>query len=342
MSAPKICFDRVLPTELSRPRSLMNIGGRDRAIIQFRKKWPNGSTLKVRFLEGNSDQRAQAMEEATRWTAHANLNFLFVDDPDADIRITFDGSDGAWSYVGTDATNIPQHQATMNLGFLDHGTSSHEFGHAIGLSHEHQNPQGGIIWNEAEVLRDLQGPPNNWTPAQIRHNVLNKYSSDQIRGTQFDPESIMLYAFPARWTQNTQGTQSNDDLSDQDIGFIKGAEGYPGRVGQEDPVIQAVELDVIDTAGVSADIGVPGEEDLFKFTVEDAARHTIETDGQTDVFMSLFGPDSPTRKVAEDDDGGAGRNSKIVADLSPGEYLVQIRHFNRSSGTGSYSIRVTR
>jgi len=37
----------------------------------------------------------------------------------------------------------------MNLGFLDGGTAAHEFGHAIGLAHEHQNPAGGIQWNEA-------------------------------------------------------------------------------------------------------------------------------------------------------------------------------------------------
>ena len=43
----------------------------------------------------------------------------------------------------------------MNLGFLDGGTAAHEFGHAIGLGHEHQNPAGGIEWNEEVVLRDL-------------------------------------------------------------------------------------------------------------------------------------------------------------------------------------------
>ncbi len=63
----------------------------------------------------------------------------------------------------------------MNLGFLDGGTAAHEFGHAIGLGHEHQNPAGGIQWNEPVVLQNLAGPPNNWDEATIRHNVLNKY-----------------------------------------------------------------------------------------------------------------------------------------------------------------------
>ena len=65
----------------------------------------------------------------------------------------------------------------MNLGFMDGGTAAHEFGHAIGLAHEHQNPQAGIQWNEAQVLKDLAGPPNFWTPDQIRHNVCRSTAS---------------------------------------------------------------------------------------------------------------------------------------------------------------------
>ncbi len=98
---------------------------------------------------------------------------------------------------------------------------------------------------------------------------------------------------------------------------------------------------MINTTGIAADIGVSGEEDLFKFKVTAARRHAIETGGQTDVVMKLFGPNSETTLIAEDDDGGVGRNSKIVADLLPGEYFVQIRHYNSASGTGEYDIRVT-
>ncbi|HEY7028069.1 MAG TPA: hypothetical protein VH438_10710 [Gemmatimonadales bacterium] len=56
--------------------------------------------------------------------------------------------------------------------------------------------------------------------------------------------------------------------------------------------------------------------------------------------MKLFGPNSETALIAEDDDSGYALNARIVADLSPGDYLVQIRHYNKASGMGNYSVKV--
>ncbi|MGC4000992.1 MAG: M12 family metallopeptidase [Anaeromyxobacter sp.] len=186
--ALKVCHDRVPVAEEAHPQHTIRAdGGRLRAIVLPRKLWPNGTRLSVRFMEGTDAQKALARSQAQWWTQHANLTFAFDDSPQAQIRVTFDPSDGAWSYVGTDCSGIPRDQPTMNLGFLDGGTAAHEFGHAIGLLHEHQNPAGGIEWNEAAVIADLQGPPNFWTEEQIRHNVLDKYSADQIRGPRSTP-----------------------------------------------------------------------------------------------------------------------------------------------------------
>src|SRR5262245_51028582 len=144
MAAPRVCIDRLLPRDLHRWTPTVHHEGTVRAIMVARKMWTNGSTLRVRFLGGSPAQRSKARQQALLWTQHANLTFEFGEAPEADIRIAFDPDDGAWSYIGTDCRAIPLDQPTMNLGFLDGGTAAHEFGHALGLAHEHQNPEGGI------------------------------------------------------------------------------------------------------------------------------------------------------------------------------------------------------
>lgn len=341
--AIKICHDRILPQDLQRPRpTLAPARGRPgvrRAVFEFRKMWVTGSTLRVHFLGGTAEQQATARREGLLWTEHANLQLDFAGGPDAEIRVAFDPADGAWSWVGTDGRKIPAGQPTMNLGFLDPGTATHEFGHAIGLGHEHQNPAGGIEWNEEVVLRSLRGPPNYWSDAQIRENVLEKYSVDQIRGTAFDPESVMLYAFPGTWVKSGVGTRANAVMSRMDQAFIASADAYPGRTGPAPAA--AVKLSIGASRATRAAIGKPGEEDLFEFTVRKAGRHVMRTGGETDTVMKLFGPDSATRLVAEDDDGGVGANARIAASLSPGRYLLQVRHYNRARGTGAYTVRVS-
>jgi hypothetical protein len=336
----KVCIDRILPSKIMAAHRVMRMAdGHVRAISPIGKTWINGSTLHVKFLEGTSKERAKVREQAGWWTEVANLKFEFDDASDAEIRITFDKTDGAWSYVGTDCKEIPVDQPTMNLGFLDGGTAAHEFGHAIGLAHEHQNPAGGIQWNEEVVIAELSKPPNSWTPEVIRHNVIEKYSADQINGTEFDPDSIMLYFFPPEWTLNGIGTKENDVLSDMDKEFVAGAKMYP----KKGPTVSgAVVLNVGAVTRTRGSIGKFGEEDLYKFTADSDGRYVIDSLGDTDVVMKLFGPDNQTALIAEDDDSGVDLNARIIADLIPGEYYVQIRHYNLEGGTGEYTVGVSK
>lgn len=335
---PKVCIDRILPRDLMRLQPTKPVrNGIRRAIAPIGKTWMNGSTLRVRFLGGSATEQAVAKEQAGWWAAVANVKFEFNNAPNAEIRIAFDHNDGAWSYVGTDCRGIPLDQPTMNLGFLDGGTAAHEFGHAIGLAHEHQNPAGGIQWNEAVVIREAAKAPNFWDEATTRHNILRKYSADQINGTKFDPDSIMLYFFPASWTLNGIGTKANEVLSSMDKAFVAGAKMYPKTAGTTST---AVALQVNAKRRTQASIGQVGEEDLYRFTVSADGRYVIDTLGPTDVVMKLFGPNSETALIAEDDDSGLDTNARIAADLVKGDYFVQIRHYSRQSGIGKYSIKV--
>ena len=95
----------------------------------------------------------------------------------------------------------------------------------------------------------------------------------------------------------------------------------------------------INGAEVQGEINPAGESDLYTFRVPTAGTYTIETSGTTDTFLSLFGPDSETTLVAEDDDSGPETLSLLVQTLVVGQYFVRVRHFS-STRTGPYGILV--
>ncbi|MEE9446757.1 MAG: M12 family metallopeptidase [Arenicellales bacterium] len=338
MKARKICYDKVLPRDLHRAHNIMRAAspGKAGAISLKNKAWINGSTIRIRFVSGTQAQKDMVMDFAPKWTEFANLTFEFTDDMDAEIRVAFDPNDGAWSYVGTDNLHIPSNQTTLNLGWQDEGVILHEFGHMIGLSHEHSNPDGGIEWNEAVVLNELAGPPNFWDEQKVRHNVLTKYNFNQIHGTEFDPDSVMLYAFPAEWTTNGIATHENEDLSVQDETFVASEKMYPGRDQPEDTSVE-LKLGI----SVETDIAQAGEQDVYRLKVSSAGEYTLQTFGAMDAVLSLFGPDSKTRFIAENDDGGEGLNSMLRVELSKGTYYAQVRHYS-AHRTGTYRMMVVK
>jgi hypothetical protein len=328
----KVCFDRVPTSQLHRPHPgpVLSLAiGPSRAAFQIAKLWPNDTTLRIRFLGGSADQQAQVERYAVEWSEYTKLPFEFGDDQNAQIRIAF-ADDGAWSYIGTDALDIPRDQPTMNFGWVDQGVIRHEFGHMIGMIHEHQNPRANpIVWNKEVVYDALGGPPNYWDRETVDHNLFAKYDLSQINGSDFDPKSVMLYSFPASWTTNGFHTEPNDTLSDLDRQFA-------AHIYQ--PQAPLMELAVAEAT--EGEIGQPGEEDLYTFTAKKAGRYTVETEGDTDVVMTLFGPGDAL--MAQDDDSGVGRNAKVSTDLLAGAYKVQVRHYNSRGGTGKYGIRVSR
>jgi serralysin len=206
--------------------------GDTRAALFNEHRWNPGDQIRVKFIEGDYGLRDRVKEVAERWTADdmADLEFVWVgDEDDAEVRIAFKQGDGSWSYMGTFCRQIPADEPTMNYGWLTPDSEDeelqrvvlHEFGHALGLIHEHQNPQNGIDWNEPAVIADLSGPPNNWDEDQIRHNVLNRYDPDAVTATDADADSIMMYPIPAAWTNDGFSADMNPDLSQTDRDFIR-------------------------------------------------------------------------------------------------------------------------
>lgn len=203
--------------------------GNARAALVKDSKWEKGEEIRISFLDGTDDQKALVKRFASEWVdpGMANLNFSWVP-TNGDIRISFE-HEGSWSVIGTTCRQVPKGEPTMNFGWLTPGISDddargvilHEFGHALGLIHEHQNPDEAIKWNKPVVIVDLSGPPNNWDEATIEHNMFETYPPNEIAGTKLDKNSIMMYPIPASWTIGGPEVGFNSKLSDQDKKFIK-------------------------------------------------------------------------------------------------------------------------
>ncbi len=136
------------------------------SMVASTQRWRQQQRIKVAFLGGSPDLRDSILKATQAWQKLINLKLDFGFDPQrrtfrewtrvdkaygAHIRISFDRK-GYWSLVGQVAIDPrygPPDSSSMNFDDFDaalpvewEGTVLHEFGHALGLLHEHQNPAG--------------------------------------------------------------------------------------------------------------------------------------------------------------------------------------------------------
>jgi hypothetical protein len=311
-----------------------------RAAVEKLKLWENGRRLRVRFLDGHPDVQAKVAAIAKEWEAVTNLTLDFVNSGASEIRISFAERGFSWSTVGTDALTVGSSHPTMNYGWLEPTTSlreyqrvvRHEFGHALGMIHEHQNPAalGQIPWDKPKVYAYYA--QQGWTREDVDFNLFAVYSEDSTNHSAFDPTSIMEYAIPDSLTIGSYAIGWNTELSQTDIDFMR--QQYPrGAAG-------TVEL-TIGAPRTEAAILVGGEVDTYHFDVSTTGTHIMTTEGTTDTVMTLHGPNDPGAILAWDDDRGRGRNARIVRKLYPASYWLSVRHKDPAAA-GPYTIGVKR
>lgn len=195
------------------------------------KKYPQ---LGIAFLDGTAQQKQWVQDVVTKGLQPLikTIRFVWNVAPrNSQIRISFAQRGAAYSAIGNTALDIPKNQPTMNLGWLDdmtdfdaepyRGTGQvvlHEFGHAMGMIHEHQNPVNNpIVWNKPVVYQDC-ARTNHWSKRQVDDNIFQTYGSVDLckkattpeakrrycsgtmtNGSSYDPHSIMHYWFKPSW-----------------------------------------------------------------------------------------------------------------------------------------------
>lgn len=224
----RVQFRLVQPSPAPQPVDVETIyGGGPVAITS--KLWKSGQTLHVAFLDGDPQLQARVLKIAAEWSQYANIQFALTPEPeDAQLRISF-AEAGTWAYIGTDALHIALDQPTINFGELRVTTDEdavraavlQRFGIALGLVHGHRSPIANIPWNKELIYEVLEGPPNNWSKAQVDLNYFDRLAKAGTVYGEIDNHSIMMYQIPPAWTDGKLIVPANHDLSPGDKQFIQ-------------------------------------------------------------------------------------------------------------------------
>ncbi|MEG4500109.1 M12 family metallopeptidase [Microcoleus sp. F10-C6] len=315
---------------------------RARLIRLLGKKWVNGTKLRYYFFESGPNSGGNEQKEIVRqgfevWKkVGIGIKFEEVRNiSEAEIRIGFVQGDGAWSYLGRDALDIPkQGERTMNFGWDLRADSRgvdvpvHEIGHALGFPHEHQNPFAGIVWDEEAVYKYFGAPPNEWDRNTTFYNVLQKLAVGEVEGSKWDPNSIMHYAFAAglieKPVEYQNGLNPAGGLSKQDVLQVRLF--YPPLDDSSYTELKPFHSEILSLA--------PAEQKNFAIEPSATRTYTIGTFGNVDTVMVLFEDQSGDLKyVAGDDDSGTDLNAQINVRLYQGRrYVLRIRLYSNFSG----------
>jgi serralysin len=242
---------RLVPAEL--PEATRS---RLRAVVVRTLTWKPGELVKVCFRSGTQGARARVAKYASEWMRYANIRLEFGEpgnyrncagDNSEAIKIDFvDGGpkSGFWSALGT-LSRKEEH--SLNLAYLGRDQLPvdkqgrampeaearrlilHEFGHALGLVHEHQSPaaQCGKEYYEEAVM--AYGALRGWPKDQTVRNFQQYNEMPELNASAVDRKSIMHYSLPP-WLfkagdKSPCFVSTNFELSDGDKEFV--ARHYP-------------------------------------------------------------------------------------------------------------------
>jgi len=321
-------------------------------------KWKGTNELKVFFFGGSDALVRSVLDIAGQWSEFAKMDFKRTTNrASANIRVAF-ANTGHWSYMGpsnsTGQTMNLQLRRVPQPGEYEFGVVLHEFGHALGCIHEHQQPGASGLFKAQKVI-EYYNSNYGWDANKTKLNVLNRYQkTNLLRGmvSRFDKSSIMIYAYPPELTEDNQGTPKNTTLSCLDRKFI--AKLYPGRFDPNslncdeepkpdptEPQASAATEITIDGDLVEDELKPDSQVHHYTFKVNAGSTPTIvRTMGNTKVDLLLFKQGNTTALEAKQRSTPDLINIVEEHALDAGEYRIEVRHMV-DGGVGKYAIKLT-
>jgi Astacin (Peptidase family M12A) len=244
-SGPGGQLHRLIPSEANAP-----LARQVRGVVARAVTWRPGQTVRICFKSGTRGAHERVIRVAREWMQFANIVFDFHENGvprqcqgGEDIKIDFMDNRGWWSAYGTISR---QRDPSMNLQFFGVDTPRytngqpapeldlrriilHEFGHALGMMHEHQSPGAEcdkeINWDAAYQM----GVRLGWDKEMVHAQMRQLTNLEEFNTTAVDRKSIMHYSLAPDLFKLGRNSKcwvpDNNDLSEQDRRFI--ASIYP-------------------------------------------------------------------------------------------------------------------
>ncbi|CAK5270010.1 unnamed protein product [Mycena citricolor] len=240
-STPKVCAMAVTDAQKAPSVTVSNeaivgavggvpgITGAEAVVGKLDQLWDSGATITYSYLNGTPAQQAKVDAAILEWFPYANITFQRA--LAGILRISFNGQQGSWSYVGLEALEVPKNQPTLNLGWVsdsaqatqeERGLILHEFGHVLGLMHEHQSPaHGGAVTLDANAVHAHFASSLGWSADTTKKQVVDHYSTTSVSNfPAVDPSSIMAYFLPPALNEQRVQIPANVSLSESDKAYM--------------------------------------------------------------------------------------------------------------------------
>lgn len=247
-------------------KALSEIGLGIQMVIDSRQRWSTGQVLNVCFLDIPEPLGRRIFSIASEWNENGHITFRIKDPAGYNdctgcfgcVRVSSSKSflpSGVvgfsdWSAVGKEINSIGSTDvATMYFNNLPTNISDrelrtrvlHEFGHALGLAHEHQSPSAAAclvdsiravtaLLNEAVEInggKAISSADRDNIITAVRQNyILLPPTGQRVVSNLFDSTSVLNYALPASFFSETTpktcfSRERADKLSPNDIGLFR-------------------------------------------------------------------------------------------------------------------------